>query len=97
MYENNGKAKEWSGGEKIVLLDLPESDPTRGSFSRDIVGKSMERLKFAWAQMMFSGAAVPPKVVQSDEEMKKYVSDHKNAIGYIKASSLDGNVKAVVK
>jgi ABC-type phosphate transport system substrate-binding protein len=92
-----GQMRQWSGGEKIILLDLPESSPTRESFSSDIVGKSESSLKYAWAQLMFSGAAVPPKEVQSDEEMKKYVSDNKNAIGYIKASSLDSSVKAVVK
>ena len=92
-----GKDKEWSNGDKIMLLDLPENNPARVSFSNDIVGKSVESLKFTWAQMMFSGVAVPPKVVQSDEEMKKYVTDNKNAIGYIKASSLDGSVKAVIQ
>lgn len=92
-----GQDKQWSDGEKIKLLDLPENSPTRDSFSNEIVGKSLSSLKYTWAQMMFSGTAVPPKVVQSDEEMKKYVSDNKNAIGYIKPSSLDDSVKAVVK
>lgn len=92
-----GQDKQWSDGKKIMLLDLPENSPTRESFSNDIVGESESRLKFAWAQLMFSGAAVPPKVVESDEAVKKYVSDNKNAIGYIKASSLDDSVKVVVK
>ena len=92
-----GEVKAWSNGDKILSLDLPEDNSTRLSFSKDIVGKSVESLKFTWAQMMFSGVAVPPKVLQSDAEVKKYVSDNKNAIGYIKASSLDDSVKAVVK
>jgi ABC-type phosphate transport system substrate-binding protein len=92
-----GKDKEWSNGDKILLLDLPENSPTRVSFSNDILGKSVSGLKFTWAQMMFSGVAVPPKVVQSDEEVKKYVAENKNAIGYIKASSLDDSVKVVIK
>jgi ABC-type phosphate transport system substrate-binding protein len=92
-----GKDKAWSNNDNIMLLDLPESNQTRASFSNDIVGKSVESLKFTWAQMMFAGVAVPPKVVQSDEEVKKYVRDNKNAIGYINASSLDDSVKAVIK
>ena len=92
-----GKDKEWSNGEKIMLLDLPENNPTRESFSKDIIGKTVGSLKFTWAQMMFSGVAVPPKVVQSDEEMKKKVTENQNAIGYIDASSLDDSVKAVIK
>lgn len=92
-----GKDREWSNGDKILLLDLPENSPTRVSFSNDIMGQSVSSLKFTWAQMMFSGVAVPPKVVQSDAEVKKYVTENKNAIGYIKASSLDDSVKAVIK
>ena len=95
MY--TGKDKEWRNGDKILLLDLPENSPTRVSFSNEIVGKSVGGLKFTWAQMMFSGVAVPPKVLQSDDEVKKYVAENKNAIGYIKTSSLDDSVKAVIK
>jgi hypothetical protein len=46
---------------------------------------------------VFSGKALPPKQMGSDDEMKKFVASNKGAIGYIKASSLDDSVKAVVK
>ena len=93
----SGGVKAWSSGDKILAADMPESSPVRASFSNDIVGKSVTSLKFAWAQLMFAGTAVPPKEVKTDEDMKKFVSDNKDAIGYIDASSLDGSVKAVIK
>ena len=93
----SGEVKAWNNGDKILPLDLLENDPERVSFSNDIVGKSVTSLKFAWAQMMFAGTAVPPKEVQSDADVKKYVSDNQNAIGYIKASSVDDSVKVVIK
>ncbi len=92
-----GEVKSWPGGGRVVTLDLPENDPTRISFSTDMIGKSVANLKSIWAQMMFSGTAVPPKVLPSDDAVKKMVSSNKNAIGYISASSLDGTVKAVLK
>ena len=93
----SGQVKAWGNGDKILPLDLPENNPERASFSSDIVGKSVTSLKFAWAQMMFAGTAVPPKELQSDADVKKYVNDNMNAIGYIKASSVDDSVKVVVK
>ena len=54
-------------------------------------------MKLVWSQMMFSGQSLPPKQVASDDEMKKMVSANVNAIGYIKASSLDDSVKVVIK
>lgn len=93
----NGEVKGWESGEPIAALDLPEDNPVTASFCNDIIGKKISHMKMVWAQMMFSGQALPPKQVASDDEMKKEVSSNIDAIGYIKASSLDDTVKAVIK
>jgi hypothetical protein len=54
-------------------------------------------VKALWAQLIFSGRALPPKQAASDEDVKKLVGASKGGIGYIKASSLDDSVKAVLK
>ncbi len=92
-----GKMKSWSDGGSVKALDLPETSPVRETFSSSVLGKSVSNIKSLWAQMIFSGKATPPKVVGSDDEVKKIVATDKNAIGYIAASSLDGSVKAVLK
>jgi ABC-type phosphate transport system substrate-binding protein len=92
-----GDLKSWKDGSQITPIDLPEDNPVRASFSTDVLGKSVGNVKAQWAQLIFSGRALPPKQVGSDEEVKKLVSANKAAIGYIKASSLDDSVKAVLK
>jgi hypothetical protein len=67
------------------------------SFTSDVLGKTVGNVKALWAQMVFSGQALPPKQVASDDDVKKLVSANKGAIGYVKASSVDDSVKAVLK
>jgi hypothetical protein len=80
-----------------VNLSLPDNNPETGKFCDEIIGKSLSHMKLLWSQMMFSGQALPPKQVSSDDEMKKMVSANIDAIGFIKASSLDTSVKAGIK
>jgi ABC-type phosphate transport system substrate-binding protein len=91
-----GQTKLWRSGEPVVAYDLPEDALARGAFSATVLGKSIGNMKALAAQNLFSGKAVPPKQLSSDEEVKKAVSVHKNAIGYIRASSVDDTVKAVL-
>ena len=92
-----GHMKEWSGGTAVAPVDLPDDSPVRASFSSDVLGKTVSNIKALWAQAMFSGKAVPPKQVGSDDEVKKFVAANAGAIGYIKPASVDDSVKAVLK
>ena len=92
-----GEMKAWSDGTPVVAVDLPEDNGTRASFSTDIVGKTVANLRAMWAQIVFSGKAMPPKQAASDEDVKKLVSGTKGAVGYIKASSVDDAVKVALK
>lgn len=91
-----GESKSWSGGVPVKLLELPADSPTRAAFEKEVLGKSTQQLKDLWSQNALSGKAIPPKDVTSDEEMKKAVSSSRIAIGYIKASSVDGTVKVAL-
>ncbi len=91
-----GQTKLWRSGEAVLAFDLPEDAPVRAAFSTAVLGRSVSNMKALAAQNLFSGKAVPPKQVPSDEEVKKAVSGHKNAIGYIKASSVDESVKVIL-
>ncbi len=92
-----GDMSSWPGNGAISCLDQPESSAARESFSSSVLGKTVSNMKALWAQNIFTGKAIPPKVLNSDDEIKKFVSSNKNAIGYIKASGLDDSVKAVLK
>ena len=93
----SGEMKSWSDGTPVVAIDLPDSSPVRASFSSGVLGKTVDNVKSMWANLVFSGKALPPKQAASDEDVKKLVSASKGAIGYVKAASVDDSVKAVLK
>ena len=92
-----GEAKNWPDGGPVFALDQAEASPIRANFNSSVLGKSSGNMKALWAQNIFSGKGLPPKVVDPDVEVKRVVSTNKNAIGYIKASSADDSVKVVAK
>jgi ABC-type phosphate transport system substrate-binding protein len=91
-----GQTKLWRTGDRVVAFDLPEDAPVRAAFSTGVLGKSVSNMKALAAQNLFSGKAVPPKQLTSDDEVKKAVNANKSAVGYIKASSVDDTVKVVL-
>jgi ABC-type phosphate transport system substrate-binding protein len=78
-----GEAKSWAGGGNVMTVALPEESATRGAFDKAVLGKAPAQSRAMWAQLAFSGKAVPPKMVETDAEVIKAVSESKNAIGYV--------------
>ena len=92
-----GDKRIWDDGIPVMAVDLPADNTVRASFSGDVLGKTVANMKAFWAQLVFSGKALPPKVASSDEDVKRLVSANKGAIGYIKPSSVDDSVKVALK
>lgn len=92
-----GETKAWPDGTALMLIDQGEDNALRGEFYQKTVGKSAGNVKAMWAQLVFSGRALPPKVIDGDAEVKKAVAANKGAIGYIKASSADDSVRVIMK
>jgi multidrug efflux pump subunit AcrA (membrane-fusion protein) len=84
-------------GHVVAVYDQGDDNPTRAAFYSTFVGRSAAQVKAAWAQLVFSGKATPPKVVDGDAEVKKAVAANKLAVGYIKPSSVDDTVKVLLK
>lgn len=91
-----GEEKAWIGGLPVRLLDLPAGNAERTTFSREVLGKTVQQMKDIWAQNALTGKVSPPKELASDEEIKKAVGGSKIAMGYIKASSVDDTVKVAL-
>jgi ABC-type phosphate transport system substrate-binding protein len=92
-----GEMKSWPDGTPVAAVDLPEDSSVRAAFCTEIVGKSVANLKAMWAQMVFSGKALPPKLAAGDDDVKKAVSSAKGGVGYIKAAAVDDTVKVAFK
>lgn len=90
-----GATKGWPDGSPVFALDQAENNPIRSQFYSDVIGKSKVTMRAIWAQNIFSGRAMPPKLANPDDEMKEIVRNNKHAIGYIKAESADETVKVI--
>src|ERR1700722_247386 len=72
-----GDKKLWDDGTPVMAVDLPENNAVRGSFSAVVLNKTVTNMKAFWAQMVFSGKALPPKVASNDDDVKRLVSANK--------------------
>ena len=88
------EAKSWSDGALAKLYDLSGQNE-REAFCQAYTGKSASSIKSAWAKAVFTGRAVPPRMLDSDAEVKNEVANDKNAVGYVNESSVDSSVRAV--
>jgi len=89
IYTNN-KTK-WDNGEKIHVSMLKKG-PVHDAFSKDMIGMAPKKLVSVWKKVIFTGLGTPPKVVNTEAEMIRYVASTKGAIGYISASVQPENV-----
>lgn len=90
-----GKKKSFPGGGEVIPIDQKEGSSAKVSFVTTALGKNEQQMKAYWAQRLFTGKGTPPKVVDTDAEVKKLVSENPAVIGYIDASAADGSVKVV--
>lgn len=89
-----GQKKSWDGGEKVVPVTL-ETGPTHESFMKTNVKKSASQFSTFWKQAIFTGQGLPPKAVNSEEEVIKFVAENKGAIGYIASSTSHEGIKVL--
>lgn len=92
-----GRIKGWPDGSPVFPLDQGESSAARSDFYVSVIGRSLANVQALWAQSIFSGKGLPPKVASPSAEMKRIVSTNRNSIGYIRASEVDDSIKVLVR
>jgi ABC-type phosphate transport system substrate-binding protein len=92
-----GRIKGWPDGSPVFPLDQSESSPARAEFYATVVGRSQANMQALWAQNIFAGKGLPPKVASPGAEMKRLVATNRNAIGYIRLSEVDATVKVLLR
>lgn len=92
-----GKTKAFPNGATAVPVEPREGISVRADFNDKMLSKSESQRKSYWSQLMFSGKAVPPKEVDSEEEIRALVAKNPNIIGYISTTKADGSVKVAFK
>ncbi len=89
-----GEIKSWPNGTSAKLFDLSGLNE-REEFCKAYTGKNAAAIKSGWAKAVFTGRATPPKVLDSDVDVKNEVAKDRNAVGYVNESSVDGSVRVV--
>lgn len=86
----------WEDGTAISPVDLKPDSRPRKEFSEQVLRKPVAAIKSYWQQMIFSGQAVHPVELNSDEAVIRYVATHPNAVAYVSGSTpLNSKVKAI--
>lgn len=92
-----GVSKAWPDGSPVFPLDQDLAGDVREAFCQEWLGRSPAAVSAIWAQNIFTGKALPPKIVAPDERMKRIVATNRNAIGYIRRSALDDTVRPLTR
>ena len=79
------RTTRWENGEHVRPVDLKPTSTVRERFSKGVLKRSVAAVRSYWQQRIFSGRALPPPELDSDEEVMRYVSKHPGAIGYVGA------------
>jgi ABC-type phosphate transport system substrate-binding protein len=90
-----GKVNTWPDGKQIDAFDQPEDSPVHDQFYSQTLGKSPSLVKMLWAQNLFSGKCLPPKILMNDTLVLQAVKSNNNAIGYIQSSYVDKSVRVI--
>jgi hypothetical protein len=90
------KQAGWSNGEKLRPIDTESSD-VRTAFIKTLLGMGTEDLERYWLELRYQKAEAPPKRVDGDAAVIKFVANFKGGIGFVDASSFKGEARDKVK
>ena len=77
-----GKKKK-IGNWKIDLIDQSTAKEIYQRFYKSLLNKNAAEIQAYWAELVFSGWAKAPQVVEDDQAVINYVSNNPNSLGYV--------------
>ena len=89
------KYRTWPDGSRIRVYVLRDEDPTHVTFSKKILGVFPHNLRRLWDRQVYSGTGQAPVQVDSEQQMRKLISETQYAIGYARNLSGDDRVKVI--
>jgi len=91
-----GERSHWPNGRRITLVMMDPGVPERKAVLRDVCHMSETEFSRHFLQGLFTGEVfVSPKTLSTPVGVRKFVFNVPGAIGYVKASDLDGTVKVI--
>jgi ABC-type phosphate transport system substrate-binding protein len=90
-----GKTDRLPDGRQIVPIDQAEGSTSRDRFYLNFAGKSPAQIKAYWSKIIFTGRGRPPPDVTNGVEIKQFILEHPDAIGYIERELVDDRLKVL--
>ncbi|MFN9450316.1 MAG: hypothetical protein ACK58U_11745 [Rubrivivax sp.] len=90
-----GVLRAWPDGSPAFALDLPEEHATREAFSQQWLSRSVANVRTLWAQNVFTGKGLPPRITSVEVEMRRLVATNRNAIGYVAVTQADASLRSI--
>jgi ABC-type phosphate transport system substrate-binding protein len=91
-----GKMVRFPDGSQVEPIDQVENSAARETFYLKFAGKTPAQIKAYWSKIIFTGRGQPPPEVSNAIEVKKFIAEHPDAIGYIELKLVDDSVKVVL-
>jgi ABC-type phosphate transport system substrate-binding protein len=89
------KITSWPGGPTIRPVDQGAEAPARRKFTEEVLGRTVEAVRNYWQQQIFSGRALPPPEVDTDDEVVQYVQRYPGAVGYVSPRADTSGVRVI--
>jgi len=87
-----GKKAFWDSGARVRISTRSKGD-VHDDFVRDLVHLSPQQFVTHWKRILFTGTGSVPTDLATDDDVKRWVADHPDGIGYIDRVQLDSSVK----
>lgn len=87
------QSTRWESGQRALPVNLVAQSPLRQRFTREINQKSLAAEKAYWQRQIFSGRAVPPLEVASEDDVLDYVAKNPGAVGYVSRGRITEQVR----
>lgn len=87
--------KEWSDGGRV--RPVQQEGDVRAVFLSRVLNMSSVDYERYWLQQKYAAAESPPKIVEGNAAVVKFVGLIKGAIGFVNAAAIDDEAKSRVK
>jgi ABC-type phosphate transport system substrate-binding protein len=81
-----GGASRWGNGDLIAAVDLSSTSPIRRAFSEQVLGMSVDGVRFHWLRRIAAGLR-PPLSKPADAEVIAFVARQPGGVGYVSAAT----------
>jgi ABC-type phosphate transport system substrate-binding protein len=91
-----GRTKTFPDGTPATPVVLKEGSHVREVFNQEVLKKDETQLRAYWVELIFTGRALPPQEVGTEEELRNLVAQNPGYIGYLSSHMLNGNIKTAL-